>query len=241
MADSEEVTRDALFRGQLPLAQLRDGYRTNVDALWLAAFAARPKPARACLDLGCGVGAVGLALVVRERASRATLLDISPEAIELAKKNGAGLAGVDAAVVDLRAPLPAPLMHQFDLVVANPPWAPTSRPSPHASRATARTGDPATLPGFVRASRAALGAGGRACFVYPANELATLLGLLHGVGLEPKRLRMIHPLPDAPARAALVEAKPGRAGGLRVESPLIAMRAPGAWTEEAAKIIDGVF
>lgn len=228
----------------MPLAQLRDGYRTNVDALWLAAFAARSKPARACLDLGAGVGPVGLSLVVSERAARATLVDVLDEAVALARENAdaAGVAArVSAEVVDLRRPLPNHLQHQFDLVVANPPWAPSSRPSPRVSRATARNGDTATLPGFVRAARAALGAAGRVCFVYPANELANLLMALSKIGLEPKRLRMIHPLPDAPARAALVEAKPGRAGGLRVETPLIAMRAPGAWTEEAAKIIDGVF
>jgi tRNA1Val (adenine37-N6)-methyltransferase len=242
VADSEEVTRDALFRGQLPLAQMRDGYRTNVDALWLAAFAARARPSRACLDLGAGVGAVGLSLVIRSHAAHATLVDISPEAIELARDNAAPVSDrVECAVVDLRVPLPKELQHRFDLVVANPPWSPSSRASPRASRATARNGDPTTLPGFVRAARAALGAAGRACFVYPARELATLLMALSKVGLEPKRLRMIHPLPDAPARAALVEAKPARTGGLRVESPFVAMHVPGEWTAEAAAIIEGNF
>lgn len=242
MADPQEVTRDALFSGRLPLAQLRSGYRTNVDALWLAAFAARERPARACVDLGSGVGAVGLALVVSGRASRATLIDIARDAIDLASDNAhaAGMSDrIAAEVLDLRQPLPAEQMHKFDLVVANPPWSPGSRPSPRAHRATARTGDDATLPGFVRAARAALGAAGRACFVYPANQLAVLLAELSKVGLEPKRLRLIHPLPDAPARAVLVEAKPGRPGGLRVESPFVAMRVPGEWTIEAARILAG--
>ena len=34
-----EITRDALLRGRLSLYQPRAGYRFNVDALWLAAFA----------------------------------------------------------------------------------------------------------------------------------------------------------------------------------------------------------
>jgi tRNA1(Val) A37 N6-methylase TrmN6 len=63
--------------------------------------------------------------------------------------------------------------------------------------------------------------------------------LLARAGLEPKRLRMIHPLPDAPARAGLVEAKPARPGGLRVESPFYAMRAPGEWSAEARRIMEG--
>lgn len=240
MADPQ-VTDDALFGGRLPLAQLRRGYRTNVDALWLAAFAARKKPARACVDFGCGVGAVGLSLAFARAAERVTLVDLSEEAIALARRNAASFGDrVEAHVLDLRKPLPPDLMHKFDLVVANPPWAAReSRPSPNPARATARTGDADTLPGFVRAARAALGAAGRACFVYPANDLPQLLMLLAKVGLEPKRLRMIHPLPDAPARAGLVEAKPARPGGLRVESPFYAMRAPGQWSDEARRIIDG--
>ncbi len=241
MADPGEVSEDALFGGRLPLAQLRHGYRTNVDALWLAAFAARKRPARACLDLGCGVGPVGLSLLVAGAAERVTLVDVSEASIALAARNGAPFGErVETCVVDLREPLPPALMHKFDLVVANPPWASReSRPSPNPARATARTGDPDTLPGFVRAARAALGAAGRACFVYPANDLPQLLMLLAKVGLEPKRLRMIHPLPDAPARAGLVEAKPARPGGLRVESPFYAMRAPGEWSDEARRIMEG--
>lgn len=241
MAAPQEVTNDALFSGRLPLTQLRHGYRTNVDALWLAAFAAR-KPSRACVDLGAGVGPIGLSLIVCGVATRVTLVDLSEDAIALATQNARDAAvseRVDGVVADLRRPLPRALMHKFDLVVANPPWSPRSRPSPVTARAVARTGDEATLPGFVRAARAALGAAGRACFVYPANDLALLLAALARVGLEPKRLRMIHPLPDAPARAALVEAKPGRPGGLRVETPFIAMRAPGQWSEEATRILAG--
>jgi tRNA1Val (adenine37-N6)-methyltransferase len=236
-----EVSDDALFGGRLALAQLRHGYRTNVDALWLAAFAARKRPARACLDLGCGVGPVGLSLALSGAAERVTLVDVSAEAIALAARNAEPFGDrVDAHVVDLRKPLVTSLTHKFDLVVANPPWAAReSRPSPNPARAVARTGDAETLPGFVRAARAALGAAGRACFVYPANDLPQLLLLLAKVGLEPKRLRMIHPLPDAPARAGLVEAKPARPGGLRVESPFYAMRAPGEWSDEARRIIEG--
>ena len=50
---------------------------------------------------------------------------------------------------------------------------------------------------------------------------------------------MVHPLQDGPARVVLVEAKPGRPGGLRVEPPLTVMRVPGEWTAEARRIVEG--
>lgn len=238
-----EATRDALFRGRLLLEQPATGYRTNVDALWLAAFATRDKRARACLDLGAGVGAVGLSLLFVDAVERVSLVEIDPALLALAGKNAVPFAErVETCALDLRAPLPEALRHRFDLVVSNPPWAarPT-RVSPDPRKARARTADPDTLVGFVRAARAALGAAGRACFIYPAQELPHLLASLRAVGLEPKRLRVVHPLPDAPARAVLVEAKPARPGGLHVEAPFVAMRAPGEWTEEAATIVEGAF
>src|SRR5690606_34260915 len=49
------VTRDTLFGGQLHLTQPARGYRTNVDALLLAHFAALPGRAQLAVDLGAGV------------------------------------------------------------------------------------------------------------------------------------------------------------------------------------------
>lgn len=235
---------DALLRGRLPLLQPTRGYRTNVDALWLASFARRAAPARRCLDLGAGVGAVGLALLVTAGVRALTLLDLDPELLALATRNAlaAGLsAAVDVVTADLRAPLPVCCRHVYDLVVANPPYGVegAARRSPDVGRARARTGDASTLDGFARAARAALGAAGRACFVFPAGEVPRLFTALRTVGLEPKRMRLVHPLPDAAARVVLIEAKPARPGGLRVEPPLVAMDAPGVWGDEARRILDG--
>lgn len=237
---SDQLTEDSLLRGRLPLLQPRRGYRTNVDALWLADFAAG-KRARRVLDLGCGVGAVGLVLACVDRAERVTLVDVDPELVAIAARNAERAAvadRVETRVVDVAQRLPKELSSAFDLVVANPPYGGEQR-SPDERRARARSGDDDVLVQFTRAARAALGAAGRACFVYPTASLSTLLSALSTVGLEPKRLRMVHPLPDAAAKVALVEAKPARAGGLRVEPPLIAMTAPGGWSDEARAIIEG--
>ncbi len=241
-----EVREDALLRGRVPLRQPARGYRVNVDALWLAAFARASRPAARALDLGAGVGAVGLVLAVSQAAERATLLEIDAALSTLAGENarGCGVADrVEVCEADLLRGLPRELWHAFDLVVANPPYGleHATRPIADARKARARVGASGTLEAFVRASRAALGAAGRACFVYPAGELARLLVGLREVGLEPKRLRMVHPLVDRPAAVVLVEAKPARRGGLRVAAPLVAMRAPGEWTDEARAILEGGF
>ncbi len=238
-----ETTADALLRGRLPLAQPARGYRTNVDALLLASFARREKPATRCLDLGAGVGAVGLALVVMGRAERTTLLDLDASVLALATANAraAGIADrAETLLHDLRVRLPSVLGGAFDLVVANPPYGVEGRTRPAAdpSRAVARAAPAGTLVGFVRAARAALGRAGRFCVVFPTLDLGRLFDALRASGLEPKRLRFVHPLAESPGRLALVEAKAARAGGLRVESPLVLMSAPGVATEEARRITE---
>jgi tRNA1Val (adenine37-N6)-methyltransferase len=242
--DDPTVTHDALLRGRVVLVQPRDGYRANVDSLWLAAFARGKKVARAAIDLGAGSGAVGLAALAMGVAERVSMVDVDPEAIARARASciASGLdARAECAAADLTAPLDASLRGRFDLALANPPYAelPDARPSPNQARARARTAPAGTLRGFLRAARQALGGGGRLCVVYPARAVEALFEELAGVGLEPKRLRFVHPLPDAAARVVLVEAKPARPGGLRIEPPLIAMEAPGRWSDEARAIVDG--
>lgn len=234
-----ETTRDALLRGRLSLWQPRAGYRVNVDALWLAAFARGKKRAIHAIDLGSGVGAVGLASLVMGVAERATLVELDPDLVELARRNCEGFAA-QAQVVDLEERLPESLTARFDLALANPPYGdPRDATSPDPKKARARTAGEKTLPGFVRAARASLGAKGRACFVYAARDLQRLLELLVTSGLEPKRLRLVHARANEPAGVALVEAKPARPGGLRVEAPLVVMNDDGTFTDAARAILEG--
>ena len=58
------LTEDALLGGRVRLLQPRRGYRVAVDAVLLAA-AVDPAAGERVLDLGAGVGAVGLCLAER--------------------------------------------------------------------------------------------------------------------------------------------------------------------------------
>jgi tRNA1Val (adenine37-N6)-methyltransferase len=220
---------DAIFDGAVLLAQPArgHGYRTNVDAILLAAFAARARPARLALDLGAGVGAVALALDHLGGARSVVLVERQPALAALAVRNLAanGLGDRGSVVeADLAAGLPriAPdLVAAADLVVANPPYVTAARDRTErglAERWQARHGE---LAPFVRAAADAIAARGRACFVYPAHALLDLLSLARALGLEPKRLRMVHGSADRPARVVLVEMLRGKPGGLVVEAPLV--------------------
>lgn len=78
------------------------------------------------VDLGCGSGAIGLAVAAERRGTEVHLVDSSSDAAAVARANLAGL-GVAAAGVTVHEgswfePLPAELAGRVDVVVSNPPY-----------------------------------------------------------------------------------------------------------------------
>lgn len=229
MAEVKDATHDTLFGGRVALAQPARGrgYRVNVDAVLLGAFAAGAlgevpaRRAHAAFDLGAGVGGVGLSLVHLGAAERVTMIEIDATLAKLAETNARDNGWSDrievrrADVADTEA-VPAGVA---DLVVCNPPYVEPGRGrAPAPSRARARSGSLAT---FLDAARRVAGRRARVCIVYPAIEATTLLVELRARGLEPKRLRAVHGRARDKARIVLVECAAGRPGGLAIEPPLV--------------------
>lgn len=236
-----ETTTDALFGGALTLVQPRRGYRVNVDALLLAAFAAQGRTARLAVDLGAGVGAIGLALAWTRSAKRVVLVEREDALVALARENLARSAALgDAVSRDLESDgLPRELAQKADLVVCNPPFFPAHAGTPSKRSRSSRHG---ALEPFVLAARAALsGPRTRAAFCYPARALGELLACARDARLLPKRLRLVHATHAEPARLALVELRIAKPGGLIVEPPLIEWQSPRVRSAELARIVAGEF
>ncbi len=86
----------------------------------LAEARIRERGYKKVLDLCCGSGCVGLALLARDPALELTLSDISPEALALAKENARRLGLAPRFVQgDLWEAL---LGEHFELIVCNPPY-----------------------------------------------------------------------------------------------------------------------
>lgn len=87
-----------------------------------AAALAGPRPV--VVDLCCGSGAVGAALVAALDRVELHAADIDPVAVRCARRNVAG-AGGQVYEGDLYEPLPATLRGRVDVLVANAPYVPT--------------------------------------------------------------------------------------------------------------------
>src|SRR6185503_13654733 len=152
------LTEDALLGGRVRLLQPARGYRIAVDAVLLAA-AVDAAPGQRVLDLGAGVGAVGLCLAVRLAGCSVVGIELQEGLAELAERN-ANLNGmadrVRTVVHDLAQPLPADL-GRFDHVVTNPPYlaAAVADPSPNPSKALATVESSADLARWLTVATAA--------------------------------------------------------------------------------------
>jgi tRNA1(Val) A37 N6-methylase TrmN6 len=236
-----DTTQDALFSGALALLQPAKGYRVNVDALLLAAFATTGRAARLALDLGAGTGAVGLVLHHVGAARRVVLLEREPDLVKLCVRNleRTGTPGSVERLDLATSALPRVLAQRADLVVTNPPFFPAGRGRPRRDPKSRRARSGSLEP-FVRAAaRALAGPSARLAVVYPAPALPELLALAATEGLVPKRLRFVHATSDRPARVVLVELRLAKPGGLVVLPPLLEWTAPRRRSDELELVVAG--
>jgi tRNA1(Val) A37 N6-methylase TrmN6 len=171
------------------------------------------RPGDRVLDLGCGGGALLLALgQVHPDLGPRLGVELDPHAADQAARN-ARLAASAYAVVrgDVRALPAAP--RAFDLVVSNPPFYPAGwgRQSEDARVAGATHALAGDVGDFARAAAGALSPHGRAVFVYDAGHLPALLLALDAAGLTVRALRFLDDDRGLPAR---VLALAGRGAGL---------------------------
>jgi len=163
--------------GEWRVFQLRRGHRYATDDVLVAWTATRARPeGRRLLDLGAGVGSVGLMALLRA-APEAQLTSVEAQGVSarLQRKTVAfnGLEGrVEVRRVDLREPDAVERDGRYDLVTANPPFlAPgTALVSPVPQRAGARMELRGDIFDFCRVAASALAADGRFCFCHAAAD-----------------------------------------------------------------------
>ena len=256
---ADPTSRDAFLGGRFQLRQWRRGYRAGLDAMLLAATVNPPRCDDATpfhvADLGCGTGAVALAVAVR--CARATVIGVErdgPTAM-LARRN-AHENGLDDRVTiveaDVRTIIAAPMPpdareflapNRFDHVLINPPFHdPTrSRPSPDASKAAAHAMPDTDLELWLKRAAGLLKPHGCVTVVHRADATGALLAALqghHGGRFGGLRLRFLHPRAAAPANRVLLRGQRGNRAPLTVSAPLVLHDEDGAFRDPVAACLD---
>ncbi len=243
--DGTAVREDRLLGDRLRLVQAPKGHRAGTDAILLIAAAGA---ARHLIDLGSGVGTVGLGLVALGRAGKATLVERDAGAADLARRNVAlnGLGG-RVAVVETDITAPARVHASLglspgtaDLVVSNPPFNRTGqhRASPDPARALAHAMTPDELGHWLKTAARLLAGQGRLVMIHRPEALPWLLPLMAqrfgSFGIRP-----VHARPDEPAKRLLIGAVLGGKAPARLLPALILHQTDGHFTPLAESLSHG--
>jgi tRNA1(Val) A37 N6-methylase TrmN6 len=229
------LTEDALLGGRVRLLQPQRGYRVAVDAVLLAAAVAARAEERV-LDLGAGVGSVGLCLAVRVPGCTVVGIELQSSLAAIAERNAAlnGLAGrVRTIVHDLAQPLPADL-GLFDHVATNPPYlaAAVADPSPDPSKALATVESSADLACWLGVAAGALKPAGALSIIHRADRLEEIVGHLGALGFNHVTIKRL-----PPAARVLIRAQRSTTPQRRESPPLVLHQREGGYTDAAEAIL----
>jgi tRNA1(Val) A37 N6-methylase TrmN6 len=229
------LTEDALLGGKVRLLQPRRGYRVAVDAVLLAA-AVDAKPGHRVLDLGAGVGAVGLCIAARIPRCEIVGIELQPSLQAIAARN-ALLNGIEARMStiqhDIAAPLPADI-GLFDQVATNPPYlaAAVADPSPDRSKALATVESSAGLARWLAMATAAVQSAGTLTIIHRSDRLEEIVLHLASLGFGDIATRLL-----PPAARVLVRARRSAVPTRRAAPPLLLHRPEGGYTDDVEAIL----
>lgn len=113
-----DLTTDHLLGGQVSLTQPREGFRTSIDAVFLASFVTA-SPEQTVLDIGCGVGPILLCLGSRLDDLNLMGVEERPEIADLARLN---LQNNSINGTIMTGSLYNLTLDKVDVVVTNPPY-----------------------------------------------------------------------------------------------------------------------
>lgn len=235
--DGEELTTDGLT-AEWTIVQRRRGHRHSTDDLLTGWYAAEKVARRTrLLDLGSGIGSVGLLALWRSPGATLVAVEAQEISFALLERNIARnelASRVRAVHGDLReVRFPG---KTFDLVTGSPPYFDVKDGivSADSQRAHARFELRGDVRDYCTAAREALAPGGRFVFVFPTNQRTRAEAAVAGASLALEVSRDVTPRDGAPPLFSLFccARAEDHAAPPVVEPPYVVRDASGAPTAE---------
>lgn len=208
----------------------------GMDAVLLSNFA-RVKKSERVLDLGSGTGIIPILLTAKTEGESFVGLEIQEESADMARRSVVHnhleeKIGIVTGDIKEAADIFGPV--SFDVITTNPPYMIGHHGIANASdtKAIARHEVLCTLDDILRESAKILKPKGRFYMVHRPFRLAEILSKMVQAGIEPKRLRMVHPFIDKEPNMVLIEGVRGGNSRMTVEPPLIVYKEPGVYHDE---------
>lgn len=222
------------------IIQKEQGFCFGMDAVLLSDFASVRDGGRV-LDLGTGTGILPILMEAKTKASYLAGLEIQSEMAKMAKRS-VQLNHLESKIEIVEGDIKeasAIFSHDsFDVITSNPPYmiGQHGLVNPSDTKAVARHEILCTFSDISDAARKLLKNRGKLFLVHRSFRLAEILNQLSKDGLEPKRIRFVHPYQEKESNIFLLEAVKGGKSRMVIEPPLIVYKAPNQYTDEIYKI-----
>jgi len=191
-------TLDAIS-GHFRLFQLRDGHRFSTDDILTAWYGTTWCPtARTALDLGSGIGTVGMICAWRLPGAKFVTVEAQTDSVALARKSACYNGLTDRYEIragDFRAPEILRAEEKFDLITGSPPYFPPDAgvKSEHPQKLACRFELRGTIADYCSTAAKHLAPGGFFACVFPneATQLARVAAGAKAAGLVIVRKRPV--------------------------------------------------
>jgi len=230
-----ETTAGSLLGGKVCYRQPREGFRSGIEPVLLAAAV----PARAgekALEAGTGAGAGLLCLAARVPGIAGTGVEKDPLLAALARENLAanGVSAITILEADIET---FENGERFAHSFANPPWhEQAGTPPSHPARMSAKRGG-ARLASWIGAMARRTLPGGSLTLILPAARAADALQAAAMSGCGGMTLFPFWPRSGSPAKLILLRAIRGSRSPFRMLAGLVLHKPDGRFTDEAEGIL----
>jgi tRNA1(Val) A37 N6-methylase TrmN6 len=171
----DEESLDAIS-GHFRIFQLKRGHRFSTDDVLTAWYGTTWSPAAArLLDLGSGIGSVGMIAAWRLPGARVVTVEAQDESVRLARKSAAYNGLVERYEIrhaDFRSPAALAADERFDLVLGSPPYFPlgTGIEGEHPQKVACRFELRGDIRDYCAVAAAHLAPGGLFACVFPEEQ-----------------------------------------------------------------------
>jgi tRNA1(Val) A37 N6-methylase TrmN6 len=195
-AVASDESLDALS-GHFRVFQLREGHRFSTDDLLIAWYGTTWVPsATRVLDLGSGIGSVGMIAAWRLPGARFVTIEAQEESVRLARKSAEynGLTSrFEIRQADFRSSDALRSDEQFDLVLGSPPYFPPGSgiEGDHPQKVACRFELRGDIDDYARVAASHLAPGGVFACVFPQEQVDRVVHAAQAPGLTIVRRRPV--------------------------------------------------
>ena len=236
-----EVLNDLLGFKNLKIYQNTKMFSFSLDSVLLASFVNVSKDVKNILDIGTGNAPIPLILSTKTKC-KIIGVEIQEDVYELGKKSieynklENQIDIINADICKLYKEFDNEI---FDIITCNPPFFKITK---NVNMCTSKYKQIARhelyldIDKLVNISKKLLKNNGSLYIVHRPERLCEIIVKLKSGGLEPKRIKFVHPKTGECANIVLIEAVKMGKSGVKVEYPLVSHNSDGSYTSEILKI-----